>query len=83
MCQIDGRISAFSFITAICYYTSLSHCIMQSITEFQPKKRITGKTYHAMSIGAGLLYVVFSLIYSDIGKGVMLTCAMEYGSFIE
>jgi hypothetical protein len=39
--------------------------------------------YHAISIGAGLLYVIFSLIYSDIGKGVMLTCAMEYGSFIE
>jgi hypothetical protein len=35
------------------------------------------------SITFGFFYIGVAAMYHDIGVGVMLTCAMGYGSFIE
>ena len=83
LCQVDGGLSIFVMPTTISYYMSLSHCIIQSIREFQPKKKLSGSVYHVMSLSAGILYVSLAIGYDDIGKGVMLTCSMSYGSFAE
>lgn len=83
LCQVDGGLSIFVIATAISYYMSLSHCIIQSIREFQPKKKLSGSVYHVISLSAGILYVSLAIGYKDIGKGVMLTCSMTYGSFVE
>lgn len=83
ICQIDGSMTAYTFVTTLAYYGSLSHCIIQSIFEFQAKNKVPGWVYHVLPHSAGITYVILALSYHDIGKGVMLTCAMEYGSFIE
>lgn len=57
--------------------------MLQSIFEFQPQKRIPGWIYHVLSVSAGLAYAILGVSYDDLGKGVLLACAIVEGSFIE
>lgn len=77
-------LTSYTFVAALTYYIALSHCILQTIFQYQTKSKSSSVIYHVIPHAAGIFYAVLAgPVYHDIGKGVMLTCAMEYGSFIE
>jgi hypothetical protein len=82
-CMFDGYLTAYTYVTSVSYNICLAHCILQTIVNFQPKKRTSGWIYHLFSITAGFFYIGVAAMYDDIGQGVMMTCAMGYGTYIE
>ena len=60
ICQADGMVSAYTYVTAVSYYLSLSHCIIQSVTEFQPKNKVAGWVYHVFPNIGGLIFVIIA-----------------------
>src|ERR1035437_8069965 len=78
-CRLDSYMTSFDVVACPAYYMCLCHCIHQSLQKFQSKS-FKGLWYHAISIGTGLLYIIIIAFNSDVGYGILRTCAMEQGS---
>ncbi|CDW91623.1 phosphatidylinositol 4-phosphate 5-kinase-like protein 1 [Stylonychia lemnae] len=83
ICQFNGYLTASTFVASISYNISLSHCILRTLPSDQCKSQKSGWIYHLFSLSAGFVYISLAALFDDIGEGVMITCAMGYGTSIE
>lgn len=83
ICLFDGYLTASTYVASVSYNVCLSHCILKTISKSQSKNQTSGWLYHMLSLTAGFFYISLAALFDDIGKGVMLTCAMGYGTLIE
>ncbi|CDW88370.1 g-protein-coupled receptor family protein [Stylonychia lemnae] len=84
MCLFDGYLTAYCLSTIVAYSICLAHCVLEMISDFQYNKKFTsGFKYHLIANLTGTTFCILTAIFDDAGQGVMGTCAMEYGSFIQ
>ncbi len=83
MCHVNGYLTVYCLVTIIAYADCLAHCVLEMVSDFQMRKYTSGLQYHIFANSVGIIFCIIMAITDDAGLGVLGTCAMESGSFVE